>query len=82
LTFRAETVAPAEVLDRWQKDCDPWVWKLIISPEFGERIDLNQLTREVMRRTHRDLRTLLERVAVAHFNRTPARPHRRAWDKR
>jgi hypothetical protein len=34
---RGETAAPAEVLDRWQKEGDARVWKLIISPEFGEK---------------------------------------------
>ena len=32
-------------LDGWQKAGDERVWKLIISPEFGDRIDLNRLTR-------------------------------------
>jgi hypothetical protein len=32
-------VVPPEVLDRWQKAGDPRLWKIIISPEFGERID-------------------------------------------
>jgi hypothetical protein len=45
-----ETVAPAEVLYPWQKAGDPRLWKMIISPEFGDRIDLNQLTRELMSR--------------------------------
>ena len=37
---QAEGVALADVLDRWQKASDR-LWKMIISPEFGERIDLN-----------------------------------------
>jgi type IV secretory pathway VirD2 relaxase len=41
---------------------------MIISPEFGERIDLNQLTRELMSRMENDLGTRLEWVAVPHFN--------------
>jgi type IV secretory pathway VirD2 relaxase len=65
---QGETVAPvAEVLDRWQKDGDPRVWKLIISPEFGERIDLNQLTCDLVSRMENDLGTRLEWVAVPHF---------------
>jgi type IV secretory pathway VirD2 relaxase len=66
---QGETVAPvAKVVDRWQKDGDPRLWKLIISPEFGERIDLNQLTCELMSRMENDLGTRLEWVAVPHFN--------------
>jgi type IV secretory pathway VirD2 relaxase len=63
-----EGVALAEVFDGWQKAGDPRLWKVIISPEFGERIDLNQLTRELTSRMEKDLGTRLEWVAVPHFN--------------
>ncbi len=65
---QAEGIAPPEVLDRWQKAGDPRLWKMIISPEFGERIDLSRLTRDLMRRMEKDLDTRLEWVAVPHFN--------------
>ena len=42
--------------------------KIIISPEFGERIDLTQLTRDLMARTEKDLGVRPEWVAVGHFN--------------
>jgi hypothetical protein len=41
---------------------------MIISPEFRERIDLNQLTRELMSRMEKYLVTPLDWVAVPHFN--------------
>ncbi len=63
-----ETVSPAEELARWQKAGDLRLWKLILSPEFGERLDLNALTQDVMKRMEMDLGTRLEWVAVAHFN--------------
>jgi type IV secretory pathway VirD2 relaxase len=44
------------------------LWKIIISPEFGERLDLTRLTRDLMGRMEKDLRAQLEWVAVAHFN--------------
>jgi type IV secretory pathway VirD2 relaxase len=44
------------------------MWKVIISPEFGDRVDLPQLTRDLMKRIEQDLGTPLEWVAVAHFN--------------
>jgi hypothetical protein len=62
----AEGVAPADVLDRWQRAGDPRLWKMIISPEFGERIDLNRLTHELMGRMEKDLGTRLEWAAVSH----------------
>src|SRR5690349_7029717 len=34
----------AQELHQWQSAGDPLVWKLILSPEFGDRIDLERLT--------------------------------------
>jgi type IV secretory pathway VirD2 relaxase len=58
----------ASRLRDWQEGSDPRLWKLIISPEFGDRLDLQRLTQEVMSRMASDLHTSLEWVAVAHFN--------------
>ena len=44
------------------------MFKVILSPEFGERLDLKELTRKLMQRMESDLRLQLEWVAVAHFN--------------
>ena len=57
---QGEVVPSPEVLDRWQKAGDPRLWKMIISPEFGERIDLNRLTRDLMGKMEKDLNTRLE----------------------
>jgi hypothetical protein len=59
---------PAKELARWQTEGDPRLWKLIVSPEFGERLDLDRLTRDLMVRMEKDLGTKLEWVAVTHFN--------------
>jgi hypothetical protein len=64
----SDSVAPAQVLEGWQSSGDPKLWKLIISPEFGERVDLKALTRALMARIEKDLGTRLEWVAVTHFN--------------
>ena len=55
-------------LESWQAERDQRLWKIIISPEFGDRIDLTRLTRDMMARVERDLGTPLEWVAVAHHN--------------
>jgi type IV secretory pathway VirD2 relaxase len=52
----------------WQSAGDPRMFKLIVSPEFGERVDLKQLTRQLMARMESDLGHPLEWAAVAHFN--------------
>ncbi len=41
---------------------------MIISPEFGDRVDLDELTRQLMTRMEKDLGTRLEWVAVIHRN--------------
>jgi type IV secretory pathway VirD2 relaxase len=55
-------------LGEWQAFRDERLWKVIVSPEFGERIDLDRLTRDVLRRMEQDLGTRLEWAAVAHYN--------------
>jgi type IV secretory pathway VirD2 relaxase len=55
-------------LDEWQKAGDERLFKLIVSPEFGDRIDLERHTRELMTRMERDLQSELEWVAVIHYN--------------
>ena len=46
-------------LDDWQKSGDKRLFKFIISPEFGDRVDLERLTRDLMTRMERDLATRL-----------------------
>lgn len=58
----------AKTLAEWQTAGDPRLFKLIISPEFGERLDLQRHTRELLSRMETDLGMGLEWVAVAHFN--------------
>ena len=55
-------------LDTWQQAGDERLFKIIISPEFGDRIDLEAHTKQLMARIERDLRTELEWVAVIHHN--------------
>ena len=57
-----------KTLADWQTAGDPRLFKLIISPEFGERLDLRRHTRELLSRMETDLGVDLEWVAVAHFN--------------
>jgi type IV secretory pathway VirD2 relaxase len=58
----------AAKLASWQIAGDQRLWKLIMSPEFGDRIDLERLTRDVLERMEKDTRTRLEWVAVTHYN--------------
>ena len=53
-------------LANWQKAGDPRMFKLIISPEFGERVDLERLTRQLLEKMEKDFGTRFEWVATAH----------------
>ena len=55
-------------IESWQAARDQRFWKIIISPEFGDRVDLTRLTRHLMERVERDLGKPLEWAAVAHYN--------------
>jgi len=55
-------------LEVWQKAQDPRLFKIIISPEFGERMDLTAHTKALMEGMERDLGKRLEWVAVTHHN--------------
>lgn len=63
-----EDVDTSAVFDQWQRAGDERLWKLIVSPEFGERIDLPKLTRALMQELAVQLKTELQWAAVAHFN--------------
>jgi len=63
-----QSIDVPSTLERWQAAQDARLWKIIISPEFGERLDLTRLTRDLLSRIEKDLHTQLEWVAVAHFN--------------
>jgi hypothetical protein len=58
----------ATTLDNWQKTGDKQLFKIIVSPEFADRLNLEQHTRELMQRMEGDLGTQLEWVAAIHHN--------------
>ena len=64
----AEGVDIAGKLQNWQTAGDQQFWKLIVSPEFADRIDLSRLTRELITQMEKDLGTKLEWVAAEHYN--------------
>jgi type IV secretory pathway VirD2 relaxase len=58
----------ASVLDSWQRGGDERLFKIILSPEFGKRLNLQDHTRKLIECTEKDLKTRLEWVAAVHFN--------------
>ena len=64
----SEPINVAATLDRWQAAGDERIFKIIVSPEFGERLDLMAHTRSLVAQMERDLGTTLEWAAVCHYN--------------
>lgn len=62
-----------ERLDAWQKAGDARVWKFVVSPEVGARVDLPEHARQLMVQVESDLGTRLEWVAIDHHD--TAHPH-------
>lgn len=65
----------AERLASWQSAGDERMFKIIVSPEFGERMDLERHTRGLMKRIEESLLTKLEWVAVVHYNTEHSHVH-------
>jgi type IV secretory pathway VirD2 relaxase len=63
-----EAVDITKELANWQTAGDQQFWKLIVSPEFGAKVDLPRLTRDILRQMETDVGTDLEWVAVEHYN--------------
>jgi hypothetical protein len=72
---KSEALDMTAILDGWQRSGDERMWKLIVSPEFGERADLQKLTRELMAQIARDLGGAPEWTAVSHHNTEHAHVH-------
>src|SRR6202163_2482785 len=58
----------ATALDNWQSAADERFFKIIVSPEFADRLSLQKYARELMRRMERDLGTEIEWGAAVHHN--------------
>ena len=58
----------AQRLDTWQRAGDQRFFKLIVSPEFGDRMNLEAHTRTLLKCMERDLDTKLEWAAAVHYN--------------
>lgn len=57
-----------ERLDSWQRQGDERMFRVIISPEAGSRLDMERLTRDVMAKIAIEAGTRLEWVAAVHNN--------------
>jgi type IV secretory pathway VirD2 relaxase len=62
-------------LGLWQKAGDSRLWKVIVSPEQAQRLDLREHTRELVAAIEGDLGTRLEWTAIDHHNTTHPHVH-------
>jgi type IV secretory pathway VirD2 relaxase len=53
-------------LSGWEREKDPRLWKVIVSPEHGHELDLRSHARQFVDRVERDLGRRLEWVAIDH----------------
>jgi type IV secretory pathway VirD2 relaxase len=58
----------AAKLDKWQGAGDERLFKIIVSSEFGDRLNLQQYARELLHRMEHDLGAQLEWAAAVHHN--------------
>jgi hypothetical protein len=58
----------AKRLNDWQRAGDPRLWKIILSPEFGDKLDMQRFARGAMERVEKEIGAGVEWVAVAHYN--------------
>src|SRR5256885_9424019 len=63
---KADGIPIDATLHRWQLAGDRRLFKLIVSPEFGDRLELKKLVSNLMSEMERDLGTKLEWVAAEH----------------
>jgi len=64
----SEEVDLASKLGQWQEGGDRHMFRIILSPEDADRLDLEAYTREYVRRLEKGLGTELEWAAVEHDN--------------
>ena len=59
----------------WEKS-DELMWRLIVSPEDADRVNLRGHVRGLVSEMERDLETKLQWVAIDHYNTGEAQVHR------
>jgi hypothetical protein len=67
-TATSDRADVSKQLGQWQTAKDPRLFKIILSPEFGDRLDLRKLTRDFMAQVEEDVGNPIEWIAVTHHN--------------
>jgi len=64
----SESLPMAAQLHAWQMSGDPRFFKIVLSPEDGDRLQLKEYTREFMSRLQEHMGKELEWIAIDHYN--------------
>jgi len=72
---RTDDVYLPNRFDEWQRAGDKRLWKIVVSPEAAERIDLQGHARELVRAIEGDLDVHLEWAAIDHHDTDHAHVH-------
>jgi len=64
----AQALNIVTTLDNWQSAGDERLFKIIVSPEFADHLDLQRHTRAMVLRMELDLATQLQWIATVHHN--------------
>lgn len=64
----SDPVKPSKKLAEWEEAGDGLIWKIIISPERGDELDLEQFTKDLLGQMDKDLNLRLEWTAAVHKN--------------
>lgn len=67
-TATSDRADVSKQLGQWQTARDPRLFKIILSPEFGDRLDLRKLTRDFMAQVEADIGSPIKWIAVTHHN--------------
>jgi hypothetical protein len=63
-----QQIPMSTTLARWQYAGDPHMFKVMLSPEHGGRLNLPEYAQQVMRAVERDLGQTLEWIGIDHYN--------------
>lgn len=63
-----EELDAKEQVSKWAKASDDLFFKAILSPEFGDKANLREFTKDFVSKVEKDLGTKLEWFAVEHYN--------------
>jgi type IV secretory pathway VirD2 relaxase len=72
---RTDDVYLPDRFDEWQRVGDKRLWKIVVSPEAAERVDLQGHARDLVRAIEDDLGVRLEWAAIDHHDTDHAHVH-------